>query len=839
MKRTLMVLPVFAIVLLYSNSVLSQDVPDWVWKTPMSRVYPVAGEYYNLPAAQDQVNYKNPNTQTRVIRNGNETIVLPPNFRPFPHTATQSEIDAATMRSNPSILYCAWNSYGPSFYGTGYAATTNGGANWTGSNITFTPNSGDPGCWIWSNGSAWDGRFGHSVIQGAGHSTNYGATWTFDMNFPGVSSFDKNLSAVDNVTGSAYLGRAYTVWTEFAGSYTNRIVMSYTTNGGVTWTSEAPVSPPPSSGHHHQGCDVEVGPGGVVYVCWANCTTNGQNSTEDSLGFARSTDGGVTWAFTSNHVVDINGIRAQNLFNGIRAAGFPRMDVDKTGGAHNGWIYVVTGEKNIAPATDAADICMERSTDGGNTWTHFRVNQDTPGSGRYQYFGSVVVDPNGGVNVEYYDQRNTTGYVTQTYMSRSQDGGNTFTDIQLSDHNFTPSPIPGLAGGYQGDYITIAYANNNNLFPFWADNSSGIYQCWTVQVSIGPPLAHDIAVGPFLSLPGQFIINTPYTIRTKVTNAGTANETGVPIKYFINGTLTNTTNININSGAVDSVTNTWTPTSAGLYTLKYVSALANDSNRANDTVTTTVNVLPSAPSVASSTLCRNGLNINILDNTTINDSIVVNIPNGLDVLDCNVLVDTVTHTWDSDLSFQLLHLGTSVALITNEGGSGDNFIHTLLNDSASTPISSGTAPFTGSFRPESPLAAVNGTNVNGAWTLRISDGAAGDTGFLKAWCITLTYYTLVGGIQTVTIPNYYSLAQNYPNPFNPTTKITYTLPKSGNVELKVYDVLGREVATLVNEVKQAGIYTVDFNASSLASGVYFYTMKSADFNAVKKMILVK
>ncbi len=89
------------------------------------------------------------------------------------------------------------------------------------------------------------------------------------------------------------------------------------------------------------------------------------------------------------------------------------------------------------------------------------------------------------------------------------------------------------------------------------------------------------------------------------------------------------------------------------------------------------------------------------------------------------------------------------------------------------------------------------------------------------------------------IPNYYSLAQNYPNPFNPATKITYTLPKSGNVELRVYDLIGREVAVLVNELKQPGIHTVDFNASRLASGIYFYRIKSGDFSDVKKMILVK
>ncbi len=85
----------------------------------------------------------------------------------------------------------------------------------------------------------------------------------------------------------------------------------------------------------------------------------------------------------------------------------------------------------------------------------------------------------------------------------------------------------------------------------------------------------------------------------------------------------------------------------------------------------------------------------------------------------------------------------------------------------------------------------------------------------------------------------FRLEQNYPNPFNPTTNISYVLPKAENVSLKVYDVLGREVATLVNEVKPAGAYTVPFNASNLASGVYFYKLQAGSFVQTKKMMLVK
>ncbi|MCX6152338.1 MAG: T9SS type A sorting domain-containing protein [Ignavibacteriales bacterium] len=90
---------------------------------------------------------------------------------------------------------------------------------------------------------------------------------------------------------------------------------------------------------------------------------------------------------------------------------------------------------------------------------------------------------------------------------------------------------------------------------------------------------------------------------------------------------------------------------------------------------------------------------------------------------------------------------------------------------------------------------------------------------------------------------HYSISQNYPNPFNPTTKIEYQIPAPGFVELKVYNVLGREVATLVNEEKPAGFYQIEFNASSrsagFSSGIYFYELRAGSFRSVKKMILIK
>lgn len=93
----------------------------------------------------------------------------------------------------------------------------------------------------------------------------------------------------------------------------------------------------------------------------------------------------------------------------------------------------------------------------------------------------------------------------------------------------------------------------------------------------------------------------------------------------------------------------------------------------------------------------------------------------------------------------------------------------------------------------------------------------------------------INGIATT-----YSLEQNYPNPFNPTTNIRFSVPKDGNVSLKFYDMMGREVASYIdNGFLKSGVYNAEFDGASLSSGVYFYTLKTADFVDTKKMMLVK
>jgi len=88
-------------------------------------------------------------------------------------------------------------------------------------------------------------------------------------------------------------------------------------------------------------------------------------------------------------------------------------------------------------------------------------------------------------------------------------------------------------------------------------------------------------------------------------------------------------------------------------------------------------------------------------------------------------------------------------------------------------------------------------------------------------------------------PDTYNLAQNYPNPFNPSTTISWQSPIGSHQTLKIYDVLGNEVATLVNEYREAGRYEVTFDATQLASGIYLYKLQAGSFIETKKMILLK
>ena len=128
------------------------------------------------------------------------------------------------------------------------------------------------------------------------------------------------------------------------------------------------------------------------------------------------------------------------------------------------------------------------------------------------------------------------------------------------------------------------------------------------------------------------------------------------------------------------------------------------------------------------------------------------------------------------------------------------------------------------------------------YSFYLNDSAGNEYLFFEPWNnITFIRKLIVTGVESNQgeVAKSYSLSQNYPNPFNPTTTIKYSIPKLSFVTIKIYDVLGSEVATLVNEEKPVGNYELTWNAAKLSSGVYFYQLKAGNYVETKKMILMR
>ncbi len=156
----------------------------------------------------------------------------------------------------------------------------------------------------------------------------------------------------------------------------------------------------------------------------------------------------------------------------------------------------------------------------------------------------------------------------------------------------------------------------------------------------------------------------------------------------------------------------------------------------------------------------------------------------------------------------------------------------------------------GAWTPDGSKIVVAGSinHVRGLYAIA-TDGSRGKALLPGTAGVTVDFVGNVTGNITIpltdvdeknrALPTQYKLEQNYPNPFNPATTIEYELPSSAHVQLRVYDLLGREVTTLVNEVQTAGYHSVVFDASKLASGVYFYSLEAGKFTQTRRMLLIR
>lgn len=163
---------------------------------------------------------------------------------------------------------------------------------------------------------------------------------------------------------------------------------------------------------------------------------------------------------------------------------------------------------------------------------------------------------------------------------------------------------------------------------------------------------------------------------------------------------------------------------------------------------------------------------------------------------------------------------SAVYYTLSAGGFVDYPNHSVMN---------GEALITGTLAPKAGFRYANGDSCFIVYA---------DTGPYDLWAATGCTGAITS-IQNNQLPAKYSLSQNYPNPFNPSTSIRFEIPKDGLVKIVVYDILGKEVATLVNDKRAAGSYIIDFNAAGLSSGVYFYKLVTNEFTDIKKMTLIK
>ena len=211
------------------------------------------------------------------------------------------------------------------------------------------------------------------------------------------------------------------------------------------------------------------------------------------------------------------------------------------------------------------------------------------------------------------------------------------------------------------------------------------------------------------------------------------------------------------------------------------------------------------------------------------------------IADTTVIADTIKTTkWYPDLE-ESANVNADPGFSASILSAADNLAHYVyLTKSGGLGTYLWHFNPTGSLYPPTQPVPENLAYSNATLQHAGSDGfAIGDLNWFpdqhKQW---LSLITDVKNEKNTT-PTAYVLNQNYPNPFNPSTIISYAIPKQGNVELKIYNILGQEVSTLVNQMQTAGSHEVTFNANLLSSGVYFYTLKSGDFMQVKKMILLK
>lgn len=735
---------------------------------------------------------------------------------------------------------------------------TMNGFNWFTNNPVFGfPMAGDPVTAYDSLGTLY---YENMTEDGSGNiigtkiavSTNNGLTWSITG---GNSGNDKNWIAADQSAGP-YSNNVYSTMTSGTSCNVYR-----STNRGQTFVYAQTLTP-----HNLPGAMPCVGPnviggnvpGGCVYV-----VTNSGSSFAATYSFFVSTNGGASFTLKSQQnfagYVGTN-VGGRNSVQNMRTRPYPFITADNSYGPFRGRLYLVYANNTPAGDGNKPDIYCRYSTDQGATFSSpVKINDDVNSTANHQWHPSIWCDKQTGrLYVKWLDTRNCpTSDSCEVYASFSTDGGATFAPNSKISNKLFKIDCSGCGGGgtpkYLGDYDAIT-SYGKTAMAVWADyrfNTFGSYTAYYPDYAMKlNPLKTQL-----LNNDSAFVrVVVPsvksYTDYVKFTaSVDTMPASGSIQVSFVNGKdslVSYPDSVTLRIKTIGTVT-------SGSYGIIITGKGPNGIPVHQRIQNIDVNVATLSIGTNRDAICDfkiNGVQYNTRQNITFNIGsqvtiqalspkvvggtryVYTNWSQGGDTTQTITVTSPATYTANYKAQYRLI-LNSSV---------GNSFGGGLFYDSAASfQFGVNSRIFT---TGNSTYQFKGWTGVgNGSYTSADSSGTDTIVTLAISNAIVETArWTLISvGIQNIgsEIPNEFKLYQNYPNPFNPVTNINFDLPKAGLVQIRVFDILGREVGILANEMMQPGRYKASFDAGMLSSGIYFYRINAEGFNDIKRMIVLK
>lgn len=363
-----------------------------------------------------------------------------------------------------------------------FYVSEDGGYTWTSNTLYSAENGvwGDPCLIADTNG---DFYFMHLSNPPSGNwidrivcqkTTNMGQSWDVESyaGLQGAKAQDKEWATVDRTNNNIYM-----TWTQFddygssSSSDSSKIMFAKSINAGESWSEAIQINQVSGncidSDETVEGAVPCVGPEGQIYVSW---------SGPAGMVFDRSYDQGETWLENDIFIDEQPGGWDMDIPGINRCNGMPVTVCDTSMGAYHGTIYVNWADQRNGE--DDTDIWLSKSTDQGDTWSDpVRVNDDEPGS--HQFFTWMTIDQTtGNLFLVFYDRRNYLGLNTDVFMAMSTDGGESFVNFQLNDDPFVPSDYL-----FFGDYTNIA-AHDGVVRPIWVEMDNDQTSLYTAIVDL-------------------------------------------------------------------------------------------------------------------------------------------------------------------------------------------------------------------------------------------------------------------------------------------------------------------------------------------------------------------